>query len=201
LDLASISGSPAHVSFASYGVPVKVLDGYLVRGDVQIELASGPVVDGGVDLFSYPKGTKIWGYYQRLGDSIEAWNFIGEPPAGPLFDTGLPLALDKGEQKVVHTFDPARMDEIFLAFTDTLDEHVAGSSVFVSFRNADMSIVSQSAMEILADRRTFGSPNYLRDPKSVYNFYGVFGGSPTVKFLVVNSGRPLVSVHGRYIRH
>jgi hypothetical protein len=186
---------------AAWGVPVKVLDGYPVRGDVQIELFSGPLVDGGEDLFGYPKGTKIWGYYQRLGADTEAWNYIGESPVGPLFDTGLPIEFAKGEQKIIHTFDPARSDEIFLGFTSRLDAQAAGSSVFLSFVDANMNEVSQSTIEFLADRRIFGSLNGLRDPQSVYNFHGVFGGNPGVKYLVVTASQADVTVHGRYIRH
>jgi hypothetical protein len=199
--LVGPASAPVDVPSA-VGVPVKILDGYPVRGDVIVELATTAAA---ADSFSLGEGTRIWGYYQRIGmDDNEPVRFIGEPPAGPAYDTGLPLKVSPGELVTLHTFEANRIDEISLqlAVEDDLINHAAA---ILSLAGADGVALggNTNTLSILPNTPILGAPNSLRDPKSPNGFYGVFGNNPLLKTLRVGNFDLTrdVFIHGRFTRH
>jgi hypothetical protein len=191
---------------SSYGVPVKVLDGYPVRGDVTVELeiqAADPSVDHRTEV----TGTRIWGYYERIGaeDGSGPWRFIGEPPAGALFDTGLPIQLAQSVPTIIHTFAPDRFDEVDLQVSCISASPTRSASFYLADQTE--AIIAFGNITMVAVEWILGTPNALRDPKSVYNLRGVFGGNSTLKYLMAIASpdgayaASPVSVHGRFARH
>jgi hypothetical protein len=189
------------------GIPTKILDGYVVRGDVTLQLESKAVL-AGTDQFASPDGTKIWGYYYRIGAENEGYRFIGELPAGPLFDTGLPIKVGPGETKVLHAFQPDRIDEIYLeiaalAFAgEGVDPALPATLTFSDSAVAGGG-TALSAMNILLPKTVRGAPNTVRDPESPYNIYGAWGNNPALKTLQITNadGATSIFVHGRFARH
>lgn len=179
------------------GVPVKILDGYVVRGDVTIELSS----EGSADRFADANGTKLWGYYQRIGAVNEGYRFIGDPPVGPLFDTGLPTSIGPGETKTVHTFDPDRIDEIWLEIAALLSDTALAGAITILLVDSNGAVLSQ--LDVLQDQVVLGAPNGIRDPVSPYDFHGVFGNNDQLDTLQIknNDVATTVFVHGRFARH
>ena len=197
---------------SDYGIPVKVLDGYLVRGDVSLEMV---IQNAASNAYNNPDpllqatGTAIWGYYQRVGTD-DAWRFIGEPTVGLKFDMGMPIAIAAGERKVIHTFDSSRFDELAIQmvsplYLDPALQPVEGSSTILSFADENEVDLPHTTAFYLNVQAITGSPNSLRDPQSVYGLKGVFGGNPKLKYLMaknVTIVTPTFScIHGRFNRH
>lgn len=180
------------------GVPVKVLDGYLVRGDVVVKLVTS---NAAADHFAAADGTKMWGYFQRIGADIENWRHIGDPPVGPLFDTGLPALINAGATVKVHDFEPDRIDEIFLALVDQSgDANAVSVTIILADSNDDP--LAEFAIELSVGWKILGAPNGIRDPASMYDFYGCFGNNEDLaSILIKNDGAGSVFVHGRFARH
>lgn len=191
------------------GVPIKILDGYVVRGDVALQLESRTdQAHPGTDQFASPDGTKIWGYYQRVGAENEGYRFIGEPPSGPVFDTGLPIKLAPGETKVLHVFEPDRIDEIYLEVASEFfpgEGDVANPTTITFSDSPNPGGTALSAVNILLPKDVRGAPNTIRDPESPYNLYGAWGNNPALKTLQATNteagGGADVFVHGRFSRH
>lgn len=202
------SGGPTIVQVENFGgVPIKILDGYVVRGDVLLQLESRTPAPG-ADQFASPDGTKIWGFYYRLGAESEGYRFIGEPPAGSLFDTGLPVKIGPGETKVLHAFQPDRIDEIYLEIASLFfpgEGDVANPTTLTFSDSAAAGGNALSAVNILLPKDVRGAPNTIRDPESPYNIYGAWGNNPTLKTLQATNteapGGADIFVHGRFARH
>jgi hypothetical protein len=193
---------------SDYGVPIKILDGYLVRGDMLLEMAIGNATVNGynsADPVVRAAGSFIWGYYQRVGVD-DSWRFIGEPAAGPKFDTGLPISLAEGERKIIHTFETNRFDELALQVINPApDLPATDSALLLSFADANQVDIAHTSALYLNAMDILGGPNNLRDPQSVYGFTGVFGGNTQLKYLMAENpggyaGIPLF-IHGRFNRH
>jgi hypothetical protein len=188
---------------SDYGIPVKILDGYLVRGDVALELViAGATVNAyaSADPAVRAAGTFVWGYYQRVGTD-DAWRFIGEPPAGPKFDTGLPIRLLKDERKIIHTFEYNRFDELFIQMVTANLDPATGPFV-LSLADANEVDLPHSTLLFQNSEGVLGAPNGLRDPVTGYNFHGVFGGNAKLKYLMAMSAQAgAAHVHGRFNRH
>lgn len=182
------------------GVPVKILDGYIVRGDVVLELL---VANANADNFAKASGTKLWGYYQRISLDDQEWRFIGDPPIGPLFDAGMPTLVGPSSSAIVHKFDPSRTDELYLSIVNSVTPGYGGplSSATVELLDTSGAVLSQ--LELEQDFNTLGAPNYIRDPASAYTLHGVFGNNPNLASLRVtnNDANVTIFVHGRYARH
>ena len=191
-----------------YGVGVKVLDGYLVRGDVLLELAIQNATLNAytsADPLVQPTGTFIWGYYQRVGTD-DSWRTIGEPPVGPKFDTGLPIILLPGERKIIHTFEANRFDELAIQMVNPNPLSTAVGAVLLSFADASQVNLPHTTSLFLNAQAVTGSPNSLRDPEMVYGFTGVFGGNPQLRYLMAENEATIYAVqnayiHGRFNRH
>jgi hypothetical protein len=189
--------------YSSYGVPVKVLDGYPIRGDMFVELTSVCATANGSDKYAASNGTKVWGFFEKIGGiEEENFRFIGEPPAGPLFDTGMPVALAALETKIVHTFSSDRYDELYLQLaSDATDAKLNQVSVFMADATG-LTAVSFSNYAAVTASWIGGAPNSIRDPKSPYAFYGVFGGNAKAPYLsVASAALSSVYVHGKFSRH
>jgi hypothetical protein len=206
--------APTELPFVSsgircdYGVAVKILDGYLVRGDVLLELGSQNAT---VNAYASanplipPTGTFIWGYYQRVGTD-DSWRGIGEAPAGPKFDTGLPIVLLPGERKIIHTFEANRFDELVIHMANPSPVSADIVPVILSFADAGQVDLPHTASLFLNAQAFTGSPNSLRDPETMYGFTGVFGGNPQLRYLMATNEPTLYAagnayIHGRYNRH
>jgi hypothetical protein len=194
---------------SDFGIPIKILDGYLVRGDMLLEMGVGNATVNGyasADLAIQAAGTFIWGYYQRVGTD-DSWRFIGEPAAGPKFDTGLPIIISAGQRKIVHTFETNRFDELALQVINPAPYlPPTDSALFLSFADANQVDIPHTSAIYLNAMDILGGPNNLRDPQSVYGFTGVFGGNAQLKYLMIQNlvgygpGAPLF-IHGRFNRH
>jgi hypothetical protein len=202
--IASISGAASTVLWQGddaaldfqAGLPVKVLDGVPVRGDVSI-----------VGLFkSVADATHVYGYYHRVGQGEvvqPARRFIGEAPASG-FSAGLSIPFLAGNKKVIHKFEKGRIDEISLAF-QKLSVDVAAPTAFLRFEDA-AGVLIPGTQPIAIITTTF--PDYRRNPASPYNFYQApFGGSPNLPTLaqlsVESAAAPnaFFAVHGYFTRH
>lgn len=183
------------------GPPIKILDGYPVRGNVTLVLWVDIPIELVPDL--YPVGVQIFGYYYRVGQGSQIQperRFIGEPSPDGL-STGLPLLLGPGERRVIHTFEDNRVDEISLAFVQPANDEVAGL-VNISFEDENNNlIIPDQEINIL----NMPSPNFLRDPQSVYSINQVpFGGGylPNLHQMAITNTRDnqIAWAHGYFTR-
>lgn len=130
-------------------VPVKVLDGYPVRGDVSIFVR-------GKDTALVPKPGFMWGFYYAVGAGRireDERRFMGRTLAG--FNAGLGLSLSTQpsifpapndnvpQGEILHVFDPSRIDEISIAFTPFVTDPTAiGVVAALSFEKVDNTVLS-----------------------------------------------------------
>jgi len=213
------TGAP-NDSFPNGSRPIKVLDGYPVRGDVQLSLNCTAAAD------SFPTGPQMFGYYYQVG-SGEARDFehryIGDKTLSG-FNQGVPQAFvvpatggGISADLIIHTFEPGRIDDISLA----LSMLGAGESdIYVaSIRFEDVNNVSlipgHSVIVPMTDvvsnptyeAGTAGQPGINTPASSPYILQGIpLGGNPRlhhirVAFAAIFGGPGVASVHGFFIRH
>jgi hypothetical protein len=176
------------------GLPVKMLDGYVVRGDMTIIGAFVTDVANTVNVF---------GYYYRVGQGEvvqPARRSIGVN-LSPTFDAGLPIPFLIGEKKVIHKFEKGRIDEISLAF-QKLISYVGPPTAILRFEDAGGVLIPGTQPITIPVPAV---PDYLRNPVSPYTFYQIpLGGSlaiPTLAQLSVESAVNVFFVHGYFTRH
>jgi hypothetical protein len=182
----------AELSFQS-GLPVKILDGYPVRGDVTIQ-----------GLFKANlNSTNLFGYYYRVGqgDVVQtARRFIGQD-LSPSVNAGLSIPFVVGDKKVIHKFSQGRIDEISLAF-QKLSTDADVPIVILRFEDAG-GVIIPGTEPISFNVRTLY--DYQRNPSSPYTFYQMpFGGNkPTLAQLSLEYAADgiFVAVHGYFTRH
>jgi hypothetical protein len=178
--------------------PVKVLDGYPMRGDVSF--AVGIVMgDGPADL--YPNGAQAYGYAYRVGrgDVIEPERrFIGEAsPDG--IAVGVPLTLAANAKVPLHVFERDRFDDIALAFQPS----ALGARVKLYFEDASGVPVIHPDHNVELVVPLFAEGNYLHDPQSIYTIKGaVFGGNAIFQNLhqISIECNQIAFVHGYFSR-
>lgn len=183
--------------------PIKILDGYPVRGNVTIELLCDVDAVGGLD--AYPSGIQAWGYSYRVGQGTliqPERRFIGEEsPDG--ITSGMPILLESGDRTILHTFEEDRIDEISLAFNSIVAD--AAVAPFITFEDVNNNPIIAGHSVIFGIYPT--SFNSLKDPQSVYWIYQVpMGGGylPTLDHIAVElPAQPPAStvfVHGYFTR-
>lgn len=193
------------------GPPIKVLDGYPVRGNITLELIVDIPLANGYDAPDfYPIGVQAFGYYYRVGQGQQVQperRFIGEASSDGI-TSGIPITLAPLERKIIHVFESNRLDEISLAFTQAALETTPGS-VDIRFEdsNGDLIIPGQQIVMALGGVTipTQAAPNFLRDPQSVYSIYQVpFGGGfiPNLNQIAVTNLKDdrAEFVHGYFTR-
>jgi hypothetical protein len=176
-----------------YAAPMKILDGYPIRGNVGLVFQAWKTKAG--DVNPYPEGAQLFGYYYRVGEGtqIEAERrFIGEPSSDADNVTqGIPIELPANqEKKIVHYFEPNRIDEISLAwsFPPVVSGPFNTTHVGLYFEDENNNPLIPGHVVNIVQFQTNTAPpglfdpqrNYLRDPKSIYTIYkAVFGGGLT----------------------
>jgi hypothetical protein len=178
------------------GLPIKMLDGYPVRGDVTIQGS----------FLSAASSSHVFGYYYRVGQGEvlqPARRFIGQD-LSPTFDAGLPINFAAGEKKVIHKFVSGRIDEISLAFMQSAPE-VLPPVATLRFEDSN-GVILAGTTPVLINLETV--PDFRRNPASPYTYYQIaLGGSPAQPNLAqmsIESAVPLqqdFSVHGYFTRH
>jgi hypothetical protein len=199
------------------GQPVKVLDGYPVRGDVTVAASAvGVAASGSSNL-------KMWGYYVPVGEGTvreDERRFIGQnlqrfnagigyvlgfqltppPPLPPAVPAGAP------SDTIIHVFEKDRIDEMSLAFTPMAP--VACFAV-LSFETEANTLVHPEAFATFHIGTGAQPPQgqYSAFPPSPYVIYkAAFGGHgyPTLHHLRVTVGADspdvAVGVHGYFTR-
>lgn len=179
------SGSLTDLGIKVRNVPIKILDGYPIRGNITLGmlLQFNTGVGGMGD--EYPIGAQAFGYAYRVGQGPQHQGerrFIGEPSSDGGLTVGMPLVIPQGDQQRVHTFQPNKIDEISLAFVRNVAEFIPppppppsiDSLIGIRFEDANNNQIipgHQVNINILAPNQ-----NYFRDPQSVYTIYqAVFG--------------------------
>jgi hypothetical protein len=179
------------------GLPVKMLDGYPVRGDVTLS---------GIFKTDVADTAHVFGYYYRVGQGEvvqPARRSIGLN-LSPMLDAGVPISFLAGEKKVIHKFEKGRIDEISLAFQKAAPD-VADPTAFLRFEDAGGVLIPGTQPVTV---RVLTIPDFLRNPASPYSFYQIpLGGSPAIPTLaqlsVESDGAPneLFFTHGYFTRH
>ena len=196
--VAALIWQRAHAELALLsGLPIKILDGYPVRGDVTIK-----------GLFkANVESTNLYGYYYRIGqgDVVQtARRFIGQA-LSPSIDAGLSVTFAPGDKKVIHKFENGRIDEMSLAFVKL---SIDGTTALALLRFEDASgVLVPGTVPIPITVQTLY--DYQRNPVSPYTIYqAAFGGSPvkpTLAQMSVESvavpGQATFAVHGYFTRH
>lgn len=155
-----------------YTYPVKILDGYPMRGNATLSIG---IVLTGEAANQYPVGAQVFGYAYRVGqgDVFEPERrFIGEPsPDG--ITVGTPLALPATTKKVLHRFESGHIDELSLHF----QPYPAEAQVDLYFEDVnDQPVIPGHKVSFLVPVGT--EPNNKRDPQSIYTiFKAVFGNT------------------------
>lgn len=211
----SVTDSTPYLSY-----PIKVLDGFPVRGGISIELTAGV---GGADL--YPTGPQLWGYYRVAGQGTVRED--QRRPIGanlPGFAAGLPIALatqpppasmspSTPQDAVVHVFEPGRVDEISLAFPSQNLPVAPATSGFtiweLTFERADNTSIIPNHIVYINSITAYGPVSgWGITPASPYFFDKVaFGGGGTpalhhirVKCSDADGITGAGSVHGYFTR-
>jgi hypothetical protein len=185
------------------GPPVKILDGYPVRGNVTLALETDIPAMGYAGGDAYPTGAQVFGHYFRVGQGSQIQperRFIGDAsPDG--ITSGVPLVLAAEERKILHVFEDNRIDEITLGFAqDSVLDTEGFINITFEDENNNLIIPGQEInMGFVA------SPNFLRDPQSVYSIYQVpFGGGfiPNLHHIAVTNLKDdrAAFVHGYFTR-
>lgn len=167
----------------AWSAPLKILDGYPIRGNVTLAFRANRNNAGEVD--QYPNGVQLFGHYYRVGEGTEIHperRYIGEPsPDADNISQGIPMLLSPGEKKVIHYFEPGRIDEMSLAWA------IPGSVLPNSMMAAGLAFEDENNNPLIPGHGvvilqflsvfTIGSArNYFRDPQSVYPIHqAVFG--------------------------
>lgn len=212
----------------SFGArPIKILDGFPVRGKVQLTL----VASKGAGADPYPIGPQLWGYYLPVGQGSkyeQEHRFIGNHPGLQGFNVGVPVTLEAveppgpGASEIVHTFDPNRIDEISLAFAPVISPVTPAPGfgfALVTFEDVNNqplipghyvqfqlhSGVSNPAFQGSSPTDPGIAPGHVE--QSPYMILGTpFGGNPALHHLRVQAvagedSTLSLGVHGYYIRH
>lgn len=153
----------------SNAAAIKILDGYVVRGNVTLRLSSTRTTG---DADDYPLGPQVWGYYYRVGRGtvIEAERrFIGQDSPDGITE-GVPIKLEPGEKEVIHVFEENRIDELSLAFTPDYPDD-SGDTISLAFEDANgVDIIPGHRVNLLIPSSL---PNFSHDPMSVYSIYQI----------------------------
>ncbi|MFQ5339947.1 MAG: hypothetical protein ACE5F6_00215 [Anaerolineae bacterium] len=196
-DLTTVRPIAQGVIPAGNTYPVKVLDGFPMRGDVSFA-TSIVMNDSIVDL--YPNGAQAYGYAYRVGrgDVIEPERrFIGDPsPDG--ISAGVPLTLAAGAKVPLHVFERDRFDDIFLGFTV---QELASMKLYFEDASGVPVVDLSHYVEFVVP--VFAEGNYLRDPQSIYTIKGaVFGGNaifPNLHRISIECDK-IATVYGHFSR-
>jgi len=210
--------------FAQGVLPVKVLDGYPVRGDVGLYAAmSGAAAD------PYPNGPQIWGYYHIVGQGTRREperRFIGDRGLQG-YNAGVPLLLAmaangvvSSNSEILHYFEPDRIDDLCISFQLGAGDGAGASDAIVlvtmTFEDANnQPLFAGHALNFLLTKN-YGTPVYNGTPappvppglplSTPYWFQGSFG-NPSLDHLRVVATRiegdqvANVGVHGYFTRH
>jgi len=170
-----------------WAAPIKILDGYPLRGNVTLAFSASRNGAGQID--QYPEGVQLFGYYYRVGEGTQIRperRFIGEPsPDADNVSQGLPLALPANEKKILHYFEKNRIDEMSLAWAWASASYNPATVTYVELtfedENNNPLIAGHkvSIVQFLTPPGTYVDPgrNFLRDPQSAYSVKNaVFGG-------------------------
>jgi len=153
-----------------HGKPIKILDGYPVRGNISLYLE----IECNDQGDEYPIGAQAYGYAYRVGQGTQTQRerrFIGEPAADNELSFGLPLVVAPGGRRIVHTFEPGRIDEISLAFGFPVPPDSSGDEGFcrLIFEDANNNpVIPAHSVPVWIELQQL---NYFRDPQSVYRIY------------------------------
>lgn len=153
------------------GYPVKVLDGYPIRGNVTLQ----GVAEAGSSF--------LFGYYTRVGesDAKAARRFNGQPsPDANNVSLGVPVELAAGESAVIHTFEQNRIDEVSLALIAEA-EAAPFPAAAITFEDASNAVLSGPwAVSAFRGATDFTSPLPL---DSYFLREVAFGGNPALPTL------------------
>jgi len=167
------SGNLAQLGVNARNEPIKILDGYPIRGNVSLGMLA--LFATGLDDVGdeYPTGAQVFGYAYRVGQGTvkeSERRFIGEPSSDNGLSVGLPLVISPGGKETVHTFESGRVDEVSLAFTRDTNNPPDGNdpagTIKILFEDANNQPII-AGHEVLINLQPQGQ-NYLRDPQSVY---------------------------------
>jgi hypothetical protein len=168
--------------------PVKVLDGYPVRGDVSLILRAigSPIAT--------PDGPQMWGFFYAVGAGRiqeDERRFIGVPLTGFGKGLGFPLSTQPSIlpaeagpaplDSIIHVFEPNRVDEMSLGFTPFVVPPVPGTLFRLTFEKIDNTpVIPGHAVNLLA-LSAYGPGGVLPAsggyPPSPYLFHNIpFGG-------------------------
>lgn len=209
--------------------PIKILNGYPVRGNVHLTFFA--VRAAGVD--PWPGGPQLWGYFLPVGQGSkyeQEHRYIGNQPGLEGFNAGVPVMLaateppGPGTSEVIHTFEPNRIDEISLAFAPIISPVAPAPGpgfgfAVVSFEDVNNqplipghsvqfqlhSGVSNPAFQGSSPTDPGIAPGHVE--QSPYMILGTpFGGNPLLHHLRVQAvagedSTLSLGVHGYYIRH
>jgi hypothetical protein len=202
----------------SWAAPIKILDGYPIRGNVTLAFTVNRNKADEID--QYPEGVQLFGYYYRVGEGTEIHperRYIGEPsPDADEVTKGIPLLLPAGEKKIIHQFESNRIDEMSLAWTLPGDVFDPSSIMYVELtfedENGNPLIPGHKVSIIQFYSGAFAGPvrNAIRDPQSVYPIKdAVFGsgfqaalGLPSLHHLSIEnkSAKGDMYAHGYFTR-
>jgi hypothetical protein len=205
--------------------PIKILDGFPVRGNVQLSFLASKLA--GADI--YPLGPQLWGYYLPVGQGSkyeQEHRFIGNQPNLQGFNSGVPLQFtadfaagpNPSPSEIIHTFDPNRIDEISLAFAPVANPDETGFAVLVFEDANNQPLIPGHYVKFqlygnVANPTFSGSdltkPGVAPGPllQSPYMILGTpFGGNPALHhiraFAIAGEAAVIaIGVHGFYIRH
>jgi hypothetical protein len=207
--------------------PIKILDGYAVRGNVYLTFSAFKT--GGGD--PYPLGPQLWGYFLPVGQGSkyeQEHRFVGNQAGLAGFNSGVPNVLTAtnppgpGTSAIIHNFEPNRIDEISLAFPAAIPlDDLAESAARLTFEDVNNLPLIPGHYVDFPLWSGFSNPGFIGSDavipgvaqgqvlQSPYTILGTpFGGgiNPALHHLRVQAiaGESitfLLSVHGYYIRH
>jgi hypothetical protein len=203
--LAAYDSDLLTTRFVSKGViaagdtyPVKILDGYPMRGNVSLSLA---IVLSDTNDDQHPNGAQMYGYAYRVGQgdvNEPERRFIGAAsPDG--VSAGVPLLVPAGNKVQLHKFEKNRFDEVSLAF-QPVGANPANAKLYFEDAN-DVPVAAPGhyvQFKVPADT----APNYERDPQSAYTIKGASFGSAIYQQLdhISIESDEATSVHGYFTR-
>ena len=215
-------GKSAAGGFLAGAKPIKVLDGYPVRGGVTLAMTGKKAA--GADR--YPVGAQMWGYLYQLGEGTAysgERRFIGREDlpgynAGVPFSFGMPSTPAAPDSQIIHVFEPGRLDDVSLALACL--PGAAGDLFFLallSFEDVNnVPLIPGHYVPMLIDDAV-GNPAYLGSTNaqpgqntgasSPYFLQGIpFGANPLLhhlrlRFVALEASTGVGSAHGFFIRH
>jgi hypothetical protein len=174
--------------------PVKLLDGYPMRGKTTLSI--GILLQG--EANDYPFGAQMFGYAYRVGRgqvSEPERRFIGlASPDGVA--AGVPLGVAAGDKVQLHKFENNRLDELSLHF-----QPLADAQVDLYFEDAGGNPVIPGH-KVSFQVPALQEPNSVRDPQSVYTIdKAIFGNViyPTLDHISIGCDQALY-VDGYFTR-